>query len=140
MAEEKTSDMANDSGQAPPAPAEPQRTADIARLDLTRLRIEDGVKLDTVFERVTETAADILNVERVGVWLMVDQRQALRCLNLYERSKKSHSAGVTLQVKDFPGYFAALERRKTVPAEIALTDPRTVGLTDANLVPAGCLA
>jgi len=38
------------------------------------------------------------------------------------------------------GYFAALERRKTVPAEIALTDPRTVGLTDANLVPAGCLA
>ena len=140
MAEEKTSDMANDSGQAPPAPAEPQRTADIARLDLTRLRIEDGVKLDTVFERVTETAADILNVERVGVWLMVDHRRALRCLNLYERSKKSHSAGATLQVKDFPGYFAALERRKTVPAEIALTDPRTVGLTDANLIPAGCLA
>jgi signal transduction histidine kinase len=137
VAEEKTSDMANDPGQAPPAPAEPQRTADLARLDLTRLRIEDGVKLDTVFERVTETAADILKVERVGVWLMVDHRRALRCVNLYERSKKSHSAGVTLQVKDFPDYFAALERRKTVPAEIALTDPRTVGLSDAYLVPLG---
>jgi signal transduction histidine kinase len=93
---ETISDMANDPGPAPRAPAEPQRTADIARLDLTRLRIEDGVKLDTVFERVTETAADILNVERVGVWLMVDHRRALRCINLYERSKKSHSAGVAL--------------------------------------------
>jgi len=120
VAEEKTSDMANDSGQAPPAPAEPQRTADIARLDLTRLRIEDGVKLDTVFERVTETAADILNVERVGVWLMVDHRRALRCLNLYERSKKSHSAGVTLQVKDFPGY--RILRRPGAPQDGAGRD------------------
>jgi signal transduction histidine kinase len=77
------------------------------------------------------------NVERVGVWLMVDHRRALRCVDLYERSKKSHSAGVTLQVKDFPEYFAALERRKMVPAEVALTDPRTVGLTDAYLGPLG---
>jgi len=68
---------------------------------------------------------------------MVDHRRALRCVDLYERSKKSHSAGVTLQVKDFPEYFAALERRKTVPAEVALTDPRTVGLTDAYLGPLG---
>lgn len=121
----------------PACPAEPQRTADLARLDLTRLRIEDGVRLETVFERVTETAADILNVERVGVRLMVDQRRALRCVDLFDRSKKSHSSGVTLQVKDFPEYFSVLERRKTLPAEVALTNPRTFGLTDAYLAPLG---
>src|SRR5262245_6053852 len=119
------------------SPTESNRPADIARLDLTKLRIEDGIALETVFRRVTETAADILNVERVGVWLLVDERQALRCVDLFERSKATHSAGVTLQVCEFPEYFAALERRKTVPAEVALTDPRTSELADAYLTPLG---
>jgi signal transduction histidine kinase len=119
------------------SPTESNRPADIARLDLTKLRIEDGIALETVFRRVTETAADILNVERVGVWLLVDERQALRCVDLFERSKATHSAGVTLQVCEFPEYFAALERRKTVPAEVALTDPRTDELADAYLIPLG---
>jgi len=119
------------------SPTESNRPADIARLDLTKLRIEDGIALETVFRRVTETAADILNVERVGVWLLVDERQALRCVDLFERSKATHSAGITLQVCAFPEYFAALERRKTVPAEVALTDPRTGGLADAYLTPLG---
>ena len=62
------------------SPTEPNRPADIARLALTKLRIEDGIALETVFQRVTETAADILNVERIGVWLLVDERRALRCV------------------------------------------------------------
>jgi two-component system cell cycle sensor histidine kinase/response regulator CckA len=106
-------------------------------IDLTKLRIEDDIALETVFRRVTETAADVLNVERVGVWLLVDERQALRCVDLFERSKATHSAGITVQVCAFPEYFAALERRKTVPAEVALTDPRTSELADAYLTPLG---
>jgi two-component system, cell cycle sensor histidine kinase and response regulator CckA len=119
------------------SPTESNRPADIARLDLTKLRIEDGIALETVFRRVTETAADILNVERVGVWLLVDERRALRCVDLFERSKATHSAGITVQICEFPEYFAALERRKTVPAEVALTDPRTSELADAYLTPLG---
>src|SRR5215813_2229425 len=119
------------------SPPETNRPADIARLDLTKLRIEDGIAPETVFRRVTETAADILNVERVGVWLLVDERRALRCIDLFERSKATHSAGITLQVGAFPEYFAALERRKTVPAEVALTDPRTSELADVYLIPLG---
>ena len=104
---------------------------------LTKLRIEDGIALETGFRRVTETAADLLNVERVGVWLLVDERRALRCVDLFERSKATHSAGITLHVGAFPEYFAALERRKTVPAEVALTDPRTAGLAYVHLTPLG---
>ncbi len=70
-----------------PGSAGPQRPADIARLDIAKLRIEDGVTLETVFQRVTETAAEIVDVERVGVWLLVDQRRALRCADLFERSR-----------------------------------------------------
>jgi len=118
-------------------PAEPCRPEDAARLSLAKLRIEDGIELETVFQRVTEAAADVLEVERVGVWLLAEERRALRCANLFERSKRMHSAGTTLQTDEFPEYFAAIERRKTVPAENAKSDPRTSGLTEAYLRPLG---
>src|SRR5262249_58275775 len=84
------------------SPTESNRPADIARLDLTKLRIEDGIALETVFRRVTETAADILNVERVGVWLLVDERRALRCGYPFDRAKANQSAGHTLRGFEFP--------------------------------------
>ncbi len=116
---------------------QPQRSADIARLNLTKLRIEDGIALQEVFRQVTETSSTTLNVERVGVWLLVDQRRALRCVELFENSKATHSVGLTLQASDFPDYFSALEQRKTVPAEVAASDPRTSGLGDVYLAPLG---
>jgi two-component system, cell cycle sensor histidine kinase and response regulator CckA len=122
---------------ASPAPIEPKRPADVARMDIARLRVENGMKLDTVFQRVTEIAATTLRVERVGVWLLINNRHTLRCASLYELSKALHSSGMTLEVSDFPDYFAALEGRKTVSAEVATTDPKTSTLADAYLIPLG---
>lgn len=118
-------------------PIEPRRPEDAARMEVARLRIDEEVKLSSIFARVTELAAQTLDVERVGVWLLVDRRRALRCADLYENSKGSHSSGTILMVEDFPEYFSALERRKTVAAEVAKVDPRTAGLTEAYLVPLG---
>ncbi|MBS0660143.1 MAG: GAF domain-containing protein [Verrucomicrobia bacterium] len=118
----------------------PTRPADAARLTLSRFRVEDGVPLATVFERVTEESAEVLGVERVGVWLFVEERKALRCVNLFERSRREHSAGTTLQTQEFPAYFEALAQRKTVPAEDARHDARTGGLAEAYLEPLGIAA
>ena len=76
---------------------EPRRPADDARLLLTKLRIEDGTKLEEVFHRLTEAAASVLRIERAGIWLFVDEKRALRCVDLFEQSKATHSAGITLQ-------------------------------------------
>lgn len=114
-----------------------QRPFDQARLEIARLRVDEGVSLETVFRRVTEIAAEILEVERAGVWLLVDQNRALRCVNLFERSKGIHSSGVTLQLDEFPEYRAALLGRRTIPAESAATDPRTSRLAVAYLEPLG---
>lgn len=119
------------------APNEPFRRVDLARLALTKLRVEDGVRIEEVFRRVTETAAEVMAVERVGVWLLTDQRRALRCANLFERSKGVHSSGATLQASEFPEYFRALELRKTIPAEVANVDPRTSALAKVYLAPLG---
>jgi len=121
----------------PLSPAEPRRISDTARLELMRLRIEDGIALDAIFQQVTETAARVLKVERAGVWLFIEQRTALRCVDLFEQSKGCHSSGATLQVCDFPQYFAALEQRKTLPAEVAQSDPRADELTETYLIPLG---
>lgn len=118
-------------------PTEPQRPADIARLALLRLRVEDGVTLDAVFHQLTEAAAEVLDVARVGVWLLVNHGRSLRCVDLFERAKKEHATGSTLQVSDFPEYFAALGRRRTLPAELAAADPRTDRLAEAYLAPLG---
>lgn len=118
-------------------PIEPRRPEDSARMEIALLRVEDGSKLDEVFRKVTMLAAKTLNVERMGVWLFVNKREALRCTALYELSKDSYSSGTTLEVRDFPDYFAALARRKTVAAELATTDPRTSPLAEVYFMPLG---
>ncbi len=112
---------------------EPSRATEIARLELTRLAAAEP--LDAVFRRACELAAGALAVERVGVWLFIDDRTALRCANLFERSTGEHSAGALLRVADFPTYFASLTVRKALPAEVAGTEPWTAELGDKYIRP-----
>ena len=110
---------------------EPTRSKDAARLALTRLTPGDGVTLADVFARACELGAEALRVSRATVWLMVEEGRALRCVDLYERASREHSHGTVMRLADFPQYFAALARRKTLPAESALEDARTSELVAA---------
>jgi two-component system cell cycle sensor histidine kinase/response regulator CckA len=122
--------MANTS----PVP-EPTRALEIARLELARLA--PTAPLDQVFRLACELSAEALDVERVGVWLFIDNNTVLRCANLFEHSKSEHSAGAVLHVADFPTYFKSLNIRKAIPAEIAMTEPWTAELARAYLLPLG---
>ncbi|MBX3400878.1 MAG: GAF domain-containing protein [Gemmataceae bacterium] len=115
--------------------SEAHRPFDLARLELARLGPDQS--LEICFRRICEIASETLNVNRVGIWFFIAHRTALRCANLYERDSGEHSTGVTLQVEDFPAYFAALERRRSIPAEVATEDPRTNQLSDRYLQPLG---
>ncbi|MBY0456372.1 MAG: GAF domain-containing protein [Gemmataceae bacterium] len=114
---------------------EPSRPTEIARLELARLAPAEP--LDAVFRRACELCAEALGIERVGVWLFIDDRSALRCANLFERSKNEHSAGAVLRVADFPSYFASISIRKAAPAEVAGNEPWTVELAAQYLNPLG---
>jgi signal transduction histidine kinase len=111
------------------------RPTEAARLELTRFVPQANHTLRDVFRRACELSARAMGVERVGVWLHVDNNTAIRCANLFELSKNEHSEGAILLVADFPGYFAALKSRKAIPAELATSDPRTAELADAYLRP-----
>ena len=114
---------------------EPSRLTEIARLDLARLA--PGEPLDAAFRRACELSAGALAVERVGVWLFIDDDSALRCANLFERSKGEHSAGAIIRVADFPTYFASLTIRKAVPVEVVGSEPWSAELAAKYLWPLG---
>src|SRR5262245_8320124 len=118
-----------------PVVPEPSRSTEIARLELAQYAPEAA--LDHVFRRACELSAHTLSVERVGVWLFIDQRSGLRCANLFERTKGQHSAGAVLRVADFPTYFSSLTLRKALPAEVATSEPWTQELAAAYLRPLG---
>jgi two-component system, cell cycle sensor histidine kinase and response regulator CckA len=110
---------------------------DSARLVLARLASGPAANLNASFRAATELAAEALNVERVGIWFFIENRKALRCADLYERSGAQHSAGLTLRVADFPAYFAALEARRALPTGEAYPSAITDQLTAAYLGPLG---
>lgn len=114
-----------------------QRAYEIARLRLARLRVTGGASLQQVLRQATKEAAQTLAVERVGIWLFINDRRAIRCYQVYERSRNEHSEGAILWASDFPSYFRALEERRDIPADEASTHTLTHELREAYLAPLG---
>jgi signal transduction histidine kinase len=118
-------------------PEESRRVFEEARLELARLPVRGRESLRELARRVTELSARTLRVDRVGIWVYRDERTALHCYDLYERSRDEHGEGMVLHAADFPTYFRALEARRDIPADLASSDPLTQELHDAYLAPLG---
>ncbi len=85
--------------------------------------------------RITEIAAEAMEVERVSVWLLDNDDGALRCEDLYQRTPRKHSAGIILRAVDYPTYFRAVRSSRVVDAHDARNDPRTRGFKKRYLIP-----
>lgn len=121
------------SGDAGHPECNPQRV----EASLESLTPGPATPLSQVLQDATTIAAEAMQVERVGIWLFADGGRLLRCADLYERSRHEHSEGATLRVADFPAYFLALDRLRSIPAALAPVDPRTAELAAAYLIPLG---
>lgn len=82
---------------------------------------------------IAEASADTLEVERLGIWFFTPDRQALQCVELYERTPRLHTSGGMLTATHYPVYFKALETERTITAHEAELDPRTSAFTDSYL-------
>ena len=76
-------------------------------------------------------------VERVGIWMVVDEGRAIRCQHLLQQSAHEIFEGAVLRSEDFPAYFTALEQNRTIEADDALGSATTGDLRDAYLQPLG---
>jgi hypothetical protein len=108
-----------------------------AHLELLTQRGLFMKEVGATVRRIDEAAAHTLGVERVSVWFLSSDQSAIECADLFERSKAKHSTGVVLKSKDFPAYFKALLRERTIAADDAHSDPRTSCFSEPYLKPLG---
>ena len=81
-----------------------------ARLRLARASVEGGDSLAATFPATTELAAEAMRVERCGIWLFVQERRAIRCYDVFEQSRGSHSEGTILHVRGLSGVLRGARR------------------------------
>ncbi len=129
-------DEAPKSGVAPVDPAflhdRYQKLVEMYRQDWTQY---DSV--EQIRSRLTEFSAELLNVNRVGIWHYTSGREAIVCVDHFQRDKGIHSSGTVLHRREFPQYFAAIDTDRIVSANNAVTDPRTKEFTASYLTPNG---
>lgn len=84
-------------------------------------------------QMICEVAANLLLVERAGLWLLADDGRTLTAIDLYERTPRRHVGGNNITASDFPRYFEALRSQRGIDAVDANTDPRTSEFAAAYL-------
>ena len=119
-------------GRLVPPPSLP---TEIARMTLAHLPA--ATSLESIYPFVCQLAAAALKVERVGIWFLEQNDTVLRCVNVYQMSKGSHSAGIVLDVSKISSYVASLQRRRSLPVEIVEALPWTVELYTGYCEPLG---
>jgi signal transduction histidine kinase len=84
------------------------------RLGLSRLALSQADELARALERVCESSANAVGVERVGIWFISTSGDELRCAALYELSGDRRSSGAVLELDYLPGYLEALETHRVL--------------------------
>ncbi|MFH1237313.1 MAG: PAS domain S-box protein, partial [Candidatus Aenigmatarchaeota archaeon] len=81
--------------------------------------------INEIDKEITETLAKTIDVGRASIWLIDKQENALKCVDLYDKTKDVHSKGIALKTAKYPRYFKALSVGRAIDAEDAASDPRT---------------
>jgi len=108
-----------------------------ALADLMHSQVLGQNDVAQAFKQITETASEVLEVERASVWRLVESGAAIECIDLFERSAGRHTSGTRISAADAPRYFAALQRERAIRAHDARTDKRTSEFRKGYLVPLG---
>lgn len=114
--------------QALKASEERLRRLHTALIELGKHPVLYNGNLATALELLTETTAQVLQVERVSIWFYHAESTCLILQDQYELSCQHHSTGIELCAADYPMYFQALADNAAIVVDRADTDPRTQDL------------
>ena len=90
---------------------------------------------DEAIREIAEVSAEAMTVQRVGIWLFVDDNSAIECVTLYETGVGHSQVGTRIEAADFPRYFEALGEQRVIAAHDAVHDERTSDLAGCYLEP-----
>lgn len=106
-------------------------------MELTGRHTESRGGFDEELRDILSAVANTLQVDRVSMWRIDDDRRAIRCVCMFHRTGNRFESGAVLPRETAPDYFDALERDRVIAAENVLTDPRTREFKESYLVPNG---
>ncbi|MBV6621722.1 MAG: PAS domain S-box protein [Rivularia sp. (in: Bacteria)] len=94
--------------------------------------IYDG-DVPVALKKITEAAAENIEVERASVWLYENNAAVIRCVDLFELSLNSHSEGFSFNYADYPVFFQSLNADEIIATNNPLLDARTQELREIYL-------
>ena len=90
---------------------------------LLKLYKEDFSHLETTIKHLTLTVSKTLNIDRVSLWFLNEDKSILNCSDLYKLGDNVHESGFSWNTKDYPIYIHALETCHNITAEDASKHP-----------------
>ena len=109
--------------------AEAARTDRMQRQSMALMRLANRydcrwADLEACLRSICATAAEVLGVDRVGVWLLDSEGRALRCAELFERATQINSEGGSLPAARFSRFLEALRTQRVIEASDVRADSR----------------
>ena len=104
-------------------------------IELAKSEAISSGDLQRVFQEVTETAVDVVNVARASIWYYHPDKIILA--DLFEAEAKAHSEGLILKEPDYPAYFKAIRKEGVIIAHDAHRNSRTKEFSEGYLTPLG---
>lgn len=104
---------------------------------LLELKKMDKTDLHEFMRKVLDVVANALDIQRVSIWFFDENRTSIYCDYLYLKKFGEYANETTLNVKDYPSYFKAIESNLSVAVDNALEDPITKELVEDYLKPRG---
>ena len=83
-------------------------------LELAGSNLLEGAEIGNVFEEITRSAAETLEVDRASVWYFEEDRTILACKKLFIVKGQRYESGKEIDVIRYPGYFKAMEEERTI--------------------------
>ena len=108
-----------------------------ALTDLTARYIDPANRFEDRLRSILKISAQALDVNRLGMWRLDEDRLAIRCIGMHLRAQDRYESGAVVHRHEAPSYFNAIESDRVVAAVDASTDPRTREFDERYLTPNG---
>ena len=90
--------------------------------ELAKSRNISRETIDESLQSVCETISELIDCERIGIWLFDEDHHVLNAQNVYDRRFSSHSKAISLNILELPLYFQAVKSSRALAVNDVAND------------------
>ncbi len=105
--------------------------------DLARMNNFNDESLNNIINKITESTADFLEVDRVCIWVFNETCSSINLFDLYNHRLNIHTNGDIVEADKLPTFCDALQKGAHISVKDASQDPRLKEFFEHYLSPEG---